>query len=46
MKRLVHRVKFVHIKSSLHWTLDHVAELIAKIEGTCDFNQFHLSNVF
>ena len=25
--------KFVHIKSSLHWTLGHVAELIAKNEG-------------
>ena len=25
--------KFVHMKSSLHWTLGHVAELIAKNEG-------------
>ena len=25
--------KFVHIKSSLHWTLGHVAELIAKNDG-------------
>ena len=25
--------KFVHIKSSLHWTLGHVAQLIAKNEG-------------
>ena len=25
--------KFVHIKSSLHWTLGHVAELIAKNGG-------------
>ena len=25
--------KFVHIKNSLHWTLGHVAELIAKNQG-------------
>ena len=25
--------KFVHIKSSLHWTLGHVAQLIALNEG-------------
>ena len=30
---LIHFKKFVHVKSSLHWTFGHIDELIAKNNG-------------